>query len=94
MIVRNTERANDLRMWAVLRAPTLEHQVVALVTGDGERLVRTSVRGAACLPCVFAHLTRIEPALLEPDHQIGDAVAHHAITPTFVLGERAACYGL
>jgi hypothetical protein len=33
-------------MRAVTRAPTLEHQVVELVTGDGERVVRTSARGS------------------------------------------------
>jgi hypothetical protein len=93
MIVCNTQRADDLRMWAFLRAPTLEHRVVELVAGEGERVVRTSVRGAACLPRVCAHPARIKPALLEPDHKIGDAVAHHDITPTFVLGGRAACYG-
>ena len=43
-------------MLTVLHAAALEHHVVELVAGDGERLVGTSVRGAAPprrlrLPC-------------------------------------------
>ncbi len=60
--VRKTERADDRGMLAVLVAAALEHNVVELVAGDGERVVATSVSRAARLPRIMANPAGIEPS--------------------------------
>ena len=81
MKVRKTEHADDSRILAILRTPALQHNMIVLVTGDGERPFRASVGRAARLPRVGADLAWIEPGFLEPDDDIGNSVAHHRVTP-------------
>jgi hypothetical protein len=88
MIVRITERADNLNVLAVLAAPALEHDVVELVTGDGKHAIHPSVGRAARLPRVSADLARIEPAIPYSDDHIGNTVAHHRVTPTSLSGKK------
>ena len=80
MIVRKTERAEDSRILAILRAPALQQDMIVLVAGDGERPFRASVGRAARLPRIGADLAWIELRFLEPDDDIGNSVAHHRVT--------------
>ena len=64
----------------ILRTPALQHDMIVLVSGDGERAFRASVGRAARLPRVGADLALIEPGYLEPDNDIGNSVAHHRVT--------------
>jgi hypothetical protein len=76
MVIRKTDRADDPDMLTVLGAPALEHDMVELVAGDGERVVTASVPRATRLPRVMADLARSVPAHSKLFHHIGNRVAH------------------
>ena len=63
MLVRNTERADDPDVLAILGATALEDDMVELVARDGKRVVATSVRRATRFPRVMPDPARSEPAL-------------------------------
>jgi hypothetical protein len=76
MVIRKAGRADDPDMLTVLGAPALEHDMVELVAGDGERVVTASVPRATRLPRVMADLARSVPAHSKLFHHIGNRVAH------------------
>jgi hypothetical protein len=56
--VGDSQRANHLQVRAVLLAPTVEHDVVKLVAGGGERMVQAPMCRATRFPRVMVKLSR------------------------------------
>jgi hypothetical protein len=92
MFVRNSERADDSNVLAILRTPVPEQNMIVLVAGDRERAIRASVGWAARLPRVGADLVWIEPGFLKFDDDIGNSVAHHRVDLHVRTGSKAASY--